>query len=70
MYQVKHAWGYMVIGLGAWEALAFSPGPIPTISATIRVCHRRRKRITRMAVGIWLIALGAHLLDKKAFEEL
>ncbi len=72
------AWGFMVIGLGLWEALAFSHHKlpylsrkgVPTVSATVRWCHRRKKRATRVAVGIWLMALGSHLLDKKAFEEL
>lgn len=60
---MRRGWGTMAIIMGAWEAAAFSHDRVPTITATIRACHRRRRKITKIAVGIWLIALGAHLLD-------
>lgn len=59
-------WGWTVIGLGAWESLAFSTSRVPTISATIHVAHTRYPRRTRAGILIWSVALAHHLLTYQA----
>ena len=57
-----HLWGIQAIALGSWELAAYTTRRAPTITTTVRMCHGRYGRRTDLAVTLWLIGLGMHLL--------
>lgn len=62
-FNLRHAWGMQAVALGAWEAYALT-GHAPTVTSLVRRSRDRRRRRTEIAVALWLIGLGVHLLRR------
>jgi hypothetical protein len=58
-------WPSCAIGLGVWETASFaSKGRLPLITTTCRTAKKRWRKRTSLAVSVWLIGLGLHLLKE------
>lgn len=60
---MRFAWGLTAVGLGAWEATAFTTRRCPTISVTIARARRRHERATRLAVAAFALGMLCHLYN-------
>lgn len=64
-FEPKYFWPACAVTLGVWESAALlSKGKVPLITSLTRNCHRKWRRRTEAVVGIWLVGLGAHLLQE------
>ena len=59
----RNFYGTCAVALGAWEAIAFATGRVPTITSTTRAaCRSRYGAPVRLVTLAWLAGLARHLL--------
>lgn len=56
----RHFYGCCAITLGAWEALAFTTGSVPTVTEAVQ--RYRHLRAMQLAVLVWTSGLLLHFL--------
>ena len=59
-------WATTAITLGAWETSAVMTRRLPTITKACQLARRRYRKKAELAIGVWLIGLGWHLLRREA----
>ena len=58
-------WVANAVVVGVWETTAITTRRLPTISATMRRANVANTRRTHTLLGLWMLALGHHLLHEK-----
>lgn len=67
-YIDKYFWPTCAITLGVWESAALTTKKLPTITRVTHTAKGRWQHRTEVAVGVWLVGLGLHLLKEVADE--